>query len=117
VYEDAETFTPETIQIYLAPIVSSDNRIKQFQQLCDWKKNRAQLIEMAPKLKAAKIPTQIIWGDADPVFDVTPSLDWLRANLGGLQKTTIVPRGKLFFPEEQPRLMSVLLNEFWRTSD
>ncbi len=115
VYEDAETFTPEVVQVYLAPIVASDDRIKQFQQLCDWKRNRPQLMEVAPKLQASEIPAQIIWGDADRVFDMGPSLGWLRANLGGLQKVTLVPRAKLFFPEEHPRLMSVLLNEFWST--
>ncbi|HXG18982.1 MAG TPA: alpha/beta hydrolase [Methylomirabilota bacterium] len=113
VYEDAELFTPELVQLYLAPIVASDDRIKQFQQLCDWTKNRAQLMEIAPKLRASTIPAQIIWGEADPVFAMEPSLDWLRANLGGLKKITRVPRAKLFFPEEHPRLMSVLLNEFW----
>src|SRR5207344_1235735 len=61
VYEDAETFTPESVQIYLAPIVASAQRIALFQQLSDWKKNRAQLMAIAPQLKAAKIPTQIIW--------------------------------------------------------
>lgn len=72
-------------------------------------------MEIAPKLKISKIPAQIIWGDADPVFDLGPSLDWLRANLGSLKKVTVVPRAKLFFPEEHPRLMSVLLPEFWNT--
>lgn len=115
VYEDAEMFTPEVVQVYLTPIVASDDRTKQFQQLCDWKKNRPQLMEVAPKLQASKIPAQIIWGDADPVFDMGPSLAWLQANLGGLKKVTRVPRAKLFFPEEHPRLMSVLLNEFWNT--
>jgi hypothetical protein len=28
VYEDAEICTPETVQLYLAPIVASDDRIK-----------------------------------------------------------------------------------------
>ncbi len=113
VYEDAEIFTPETVQIYLAPIVASNDRIKQFQQLCDWRKNRPQLMEAAPQLKTSNIPTQVIWGEADPVFDMEPSLAWLQANLGGLRKVTRVPRAKLFFPEEHPRLISVLLNEFW----
>jgi len=116
VYEDAEMlFTPETVQVYLAPIVASDDRIRQFQQLCDWQKNRPQLMEIASKLKASQIPAQIIWGEADPVFDVEPSLAWLQTNLGGLRKVTRVPRAKLFFPEEHPRLMSVLLNTFWNT--
>jgi pimeloyl-ACP methyl ester carboxylesterase len=110
-----EIFTPETVQVYLAPIVASDKRIKQFQQLSDWQKNRAQLMAVAPQLQASKIPVQIIWGDADPFFDVAPSLDWLRANLGSLKKVTMIPRAKLFFPEEHPRLMRILLTEFWRT--
>jgi len=33
--------------------------------------------------------------------------------LGGLRKVTVAPRAKLFFPEERPRLMTVLLGEFW----
>jgi haloalkane dehalogenase len=115
VYEDAGVFTPDAVQVYLAPIVASNERIAQFQKLSDWRTNRAQLVEIAPKLEASKIPTQVIWGDGDVVFDTKPSLDWLRANLGGLQKVTVVPRAKLFFPEEHPRLVSVLLNEFWRT--
>ena len=117
VYEDAgRMFTPDVIQLYLAPVVESPERIERFQQLCDWKKNRPQLMEAAAKLKTSKIPTQVAWGDADPVFDVAPSIEWLRANLGGLMKVTIVPRGMLFFPEEHPRAMSVLLEEFWRST-
>ena len=116
VYEDAEMFfTPETVQVYLAPIVATDDRIRQFQQLCDWQKNRPQLMEIASKLKASQIPAQIIWGEADPVFNAEPSLAWLQTNLGGLRKVTRIPRAKLFFPEEHPRLMSVLLTEFWNT--
>jgi pimeloyl-ACP methyl ester carboxylesterase len=72
-------------------------------------------MEVAPKLKASTIPTQVIWGGADSVFDMEPSLAWLQANLGELRKVTRVPRTKLFFPEEHPRLVSVLLNEFWST--
>lgn len=117
VYEHAEVFTSETVQIYLAPIVASDDRIKQLQQLSNWKKNRVQIMEIAPKLRTLTIPTQIIWGEADPVFDAEPSLNWLQTNLGGLKKVTRVPRAKLFFPEEHPQLVSVLLNEFWGALD
>lgn len=115
VYENDEMFTPETVHVYLAPIVASAARISQFQHLSDWKKNRAQLMEVAPRLRTSQIPTQIIWGEVDPVFDAEPSLKWLQTNLGGLKKVTRVPRAKLFFPEEHPRLVSVLLTEFWQT--
>jgi pimeloyl-ACP methyl ester carboxylesterase len=113
VYEEAEFFTADSVQIYLAPIVSSASRIEQFQRLCDWKTNRAELVEVAPRLKASKIPTRIVWGDGDVVFDADPSLRWLQANLGGIEKVTRVPHAKLFFPEEDPHLVSGLLREFW----
>lgn len=116
VYEDAEFFTPERVELYLAPIVASAERIRLLQKLSDWKTNRRQLMEIAPRLKASTIPTQVIWGDGDVVFDAQPSLDWLRSNLGGLRKVTVVPRAKLFFPEEHPRLMTVLLGEFWSSA-
>jgi haloalkane dehalogenase len=115
VYEHAEIFTPEHVQIYLAPIVVSEDRISQLQQLSDWQTGQAQLVGIAPQLRTSRIPTQIIWGEADPVFDAEPSLNWLQANLGNLTKVTRVPRAKLFFPEEHPRLVSVLLREFWHT--
>jgi pimeloyl-ACP methyl ester carboxylesterase len=113
VYEDAEFFTPDRVELYLAPIVASAERIRLLQELSDWRTNRRQLVEIAPQLKASTIPAQVVWGDADVVFDTQPSLDWLRSHLGGLRKVTVVPRAKLFFPEEHPRLMSVLLSEFW----
>ena len=115
VYEDAGIFTAEAVEIYLAPIVASAVRIRQFQDLCDWKKNRSQIIGIAPKLKDSKVPAQVVWGEGDTVFDARPSLDWLRSNLGALEKVIMVPRAKLFFPEEHPRLMSVLLREFWNS--
>lgn len=116
VYEDAaRCFSPEVVQVYLAPIVASEERIQQFQRLCAWQQNRPQLMAIAPQLQTSAIPTQVIWGDADPVFEVDASLRWLQTNLGGLRKIIRVPRAKLFFPEEHPRLVSVLLREFWQT--
>jgi pimeloyl-ACP methyl ester carboxylesterase len=114
VYEDPEhAFTAETVEISLAPIVASPERIRLFQELCDWRTNRAAIVSAAPALRASTIPAQVLWGHGDVVFDAEPSLEWLGRNLGGLRKTTIVPRGKLFFPEEHPRLVAVMLAEFW----
>jgi haloalkane dehalogenase len=114
VYEDAErAFTPDVVRLYLEPVVASPERVRLFQELCDWKRNRPQILEIAPELRASKIPAQVVWGDADVAFDAAPSVEWLRSNLGSLRKVTIVPRAKLFFPEEHPRLVTVLLREFW----
>jgi haloalkane dehalogenase len=88
VYENVETFTTETVKIYLGPVVGSPERAALFQKLADWRPSRDAIVA---------------------------SLEWLGANLGGLRKTTIVPGGKLFFPEEHPKRLAGLLTEFWRS--
>ncbi|MGH8012959.1 MAG: alpha/beta fold hydrolase [Candidatus Binataceae bacterium] len=115
-FEYPERLTSELVALYLGPLVASPQRIEQLRQYSNWPANRAQLIESAPALKSSRIPAQVIWGEDDSVFDEAPSLEWLRSNLGGLIKITRVPRAKLFFPEEHPRLLSVLLRELWESA-
>jgi len=117
VYENPEAITPELLQLYFEPILSSEARIAQLARFSDWNRSRTQLMDAAPALRESKAPAQVIWGDADSVFDTASSIEWLRANMGGLRKITIVPRAKLFFPEEHPRLVSVMLREFWSGLD
>jgi len=113
-YEDPlKAWTAEVVGLYLEPIVPSPERIAAFQRLGDWRRNRDQLMEVAPDLRTSAIPTQIIWGDADIIFDTEPSLAWLKENLGGLRGTTIVPGGMLFFVEERPELVTDILTTFW----
>jgi haloalkane dehalogenase len=116
-YEDAGAITEQTLQTYYQPLLATDRRIEQFRRFLSIEVNRSQLVSIAPQLKQLQAPAQVIWGEADPLFDVGPSLDWLRRNLGRLEKVTVVPRARLFFPEEHPRLVSVLLREFWGEGD
>jgi pimeloyl-ACP methyl ester carboxylesterase len=113
VYEDPTIFSAENIGLYLQPLLQSEKRLAQFRKLADWATNRAQVVAVAAPLGASTIPSQVIWGDGDVVFDTEPSLAWLRAHLGGLQQITILPRGKLFFPEEHPLRTASLLAQFW----
>jgi pimeloyl-ACP methyl ester carboxylesterase len=113
VYESAEMLTPELLEVYLAPVVASDKSIDGFKGLAEWERSRQELVAQAPALRASKIPTQVIWGEADTAFDKAASLAWFKKNLGGLKRTVLVPRAKLFFPEEHPRVISTLLKEFW----
>jgi len=116
VYESAETLTPELLEVYLGPLVASEARIAGLAGLAQWERSRQELVARAPALRASKIPAQIIWGEADTAFDKMASLGWFKKNLGGLKRTVLVPRAKLFFPEEHPRLTSTLLKEFWEAN-
>jgi len=113
VYEDAERIPDEAFKTYFEPLVSSEARsdsVRRFLSLG----NLEVLKSIAPQLRELKVPTLIVWGEADTTFDLK-SPEWLKNNIGGVRRLIMVPRGKLFFPEEHPKLMSVLLQEFWRS--
>ena len=111
-YESPASITEESVRTYLEPLVGMEPAPKNG----GWRTNRDQLVSIAPKLRANRIPVQILWGDADTAFDRDASLRWFGENLGALKKTTLVPRGKIFFPEEHPKLVSVMLREFWKAA-
>ena len=113
VYEDPERIPDEAFKTYFEPLLSSDARSEAMRRFLSLG-NLKVLASIAPQLRELKVPTLIAWGEADTAFDLK-SVDWLRNNIAGVRRVVMVPRGKLFFPEEHPKLMSVLLQEFWRS--
>ncbi len=113
VYEFPNQLSAEILGVYFGPFVESAERRELVRGFAEAERNRDQVVAMASKLRESKIPSQVLWGEADTAFDGPASVEWLRANLGGLRKVTTVPRAKLFWPEEHPRLLTVLLKEFW----
>jgi haloalkane dehalogenase len=113
VYEDAERIPDEAFKTYLEPVLSSEERTNSMRRFLNLS-NLKVLKAIAPQLREVKAPTQVVWGEADAAFDLK-SVDWLKNNIAGMRRVIMVPRGKLFFPEEHPKLMSVLLQEFWRS--
>jgi pimeloyl-ACP methyl ester carboxylesterase len=113
VYEDPERIPDEAFKTYFEPLVSSDSRSEAMRRFLSLG-NLKVLTSIAPQLRELKVPTLVAWGDADTAFDLK-SVEWLRNNVGGVRRVVMVPRAKLFFPEEHPKLMSVMLQEFWRS--
>jgi len=112
VYENAERIPDEALRTYFEPLLSSDERSNSMRRFLNLG-NLKVLTSIAPQLRELKVPTLIVWGEADTAFDLK-SPEWLKNNIGGVRRLVMVPRAKLFFPEEHPKLMSVLLQEFWR---
>ena len=113
VYEDPERIPDEAFKTYLEPVLSSDERSRNLRRFASLDNVRVT-VSIAPQLRQLAVPTQVVWGDADTIFDIK-SVDWLKNNIGGVRRVIMVPRAKLFFPEEHPKLLSVLLQEFWRS--
>lgn len=116
VYESVDWLTPEIGQVYFGPLAATPERAAALRGFGDALRNRDQMVALAPRLRASTRPAQVIWGEADTAFDGAASLRWLRVNLGGVRRIVSVPRAKLFFPEEHPRLLSTLVREFWESN-
>jgi pimeloyl-ACP methyl ester carboxylesterase len=113
VYEDAERIPDEAFKMYFEAALASEDRSNNLRRFLSLG-NLKVLTAIAPQLRELKVPTLIVWGEADTAFDLK-SPDWLKNNIGNVRRVIMVPRAKLFFPEEHPKLMSVLLQEFWRS--
>lgn len=116
-YENPENLTRESLEVCFGPFVDSEERRQQVRGFSEAERNRDQLVAAARGLNASNIPAQVLWGEADTAFDGPKSVEWLRANLGGLRKVTTIPGAKLFWPEEHPRLLTVMLKEFWASQN
>jgi haloalkane dehalogenase len=112
-YENPESLSKESLEVYFDPFVDSEQRREQLKGFSEAERNRDQLVAAAKGLRTSQIPAQVLWGDADTAFDTPASIEWLKSNLGGLRKVITIPKAKLFWPEEHPRLLTVLLKEFW----
>jgi len=113
VYEDAERIPDEAFKMYFEAALASEDRSNNLRRFLSLG-NLKVLTAIAPQLRELKVTTLMVWGEADTAFDLK-SVDWLKNNIGNVRRVIMVPRAKLFFPEEHPKLMSVLLQEFWRS--
>jgi haloalkane dehalogenase len=112
-YEYPETLNKESVEMYFTPFAGSAARREQVKGFSQFERNRCQLVAAAKGLRTSTVPAQVLWGEGDTAFDTRASIEWFRGNLGGLRKVTTIPNAKVFWPEEHPRLLTVLLKEFW----
>ena len=112
-YEYPESLNKASLEMYFTPFAESEARREQVKGFSQFERNRDQLVAAAQALRASRIPAQVLWGEGDTAFDAPASIEWFKSNLGGLRKLTTIPNAKVFWPEEHPRLLTVLLKEFW----
>ena len=110
-YADPGVLTDEIIRLYLAPLLSSQQRIAAFERY--WLSfDNAQTVAIHQGLQRLKIPTLIVWGLADIFFDIKWAY-WLKDTIPGAERVIEVADGRLFFPEDRPRSLSEPLLGFW----
>jgi pimeloyl-ACP methyl ester carboxylesterase len=110
-YEHPEKVTDETIEIYLRPLVRSEQRTLDFQRLlavfdC------SHTLAIERKLRQLTVPTLIVWGTDDIYFDVKWA-HWLAEAIPGASAPTMLQDARIFFPEERSAEFNRALRAHW----
>jgi pimeloyl-ACP methyl ester carboxylesterase len=110
-YTDPAHLTDDTLQCYLAPLVSTPVRRAQLEAFTI-ALERNPLAGIEPALRRLRVPTRILWGTADTTFSPAGA-DWLDRILPLSRGVRRIPGAKLFFPEEMPGLVAAEASELW----
>jgi pimeloyl-ACP methyl ester carboxylesterase len=113
-YEHPEHVTDETIEIYLRPLVETEQRTRDFQRFLAAFDNRHTLAIEA-RLQAMKAPTLIVWGTDDVYFDLKWSR-WLAATIPGTRRRVELEGARIFFPEERWAEFNQELRAHWQAA-
>lgn len=115
-YEHPDHVSDVVLRAYLEPLFSTPERTSEFERLIAecFLTDTCHETFVLPALRDVPTPTLIVWGDDDVFFHVDWA-HWLHRTLPSSQPPVIVPRGRLFFPEERPDALATPLRAFWRT--
>lgn len=113
-YEHPERVTDETIETYLRPFVSSEQRTRDLQRfLAAFDCKHTMAVET--QLRKVKAPTLIAWGTDDVYFDVRWAR-WLAEAIPGTRRRVELKGARIFFPEERAAEFNQELRTHWLTS-
>jgi pimeloyl-ACP methyl ester carboxylesterase len=111
-YQHPEFLTNENVRIYLQPLVATPERKALLNAYAAGLASNV-LAGLAAHLARLHVPTRIVWGMADGIFDsrMAHYLDRLFPQSRGVRR---VAQGKLFWPEEYPNILEAELLRLWQ---
>jgi haloalkane dehalogenase len=104
--------TDDALRMYFGPPIDSAER-KAALQAYAVALERNALAEIAPALRASRVPTRVVWGTGDTIFDAG-NADYLERNLGNPRGVRRMPGAKLFWPEERPDIIAAQARILWQ---
>jgi 2-methylisocitrate lyase-like PEP mutase family enzyme/pimeloyl-ACP methyl ester carboxylesterase len=113
-YEHPERVTDESIEIYLRPLVSTEQRTRDLQRFLAAFDNR-HTVAVEARLKTLKAPTLIVWGTDDVYFDEKWSR-WLAETIPGTRRRVELEGARIFFPEERWTEFNRELRAHWEAA-
>lgn len=113
-FADPANPTDEAIEMYFGPILSSPERARQAEAHAIAQAQNS-LIGIGPALKRSTIPTRIVWGMGDTIFDPA-NAEFLDRAFGNSRGVRRLERSKLFWPEERPDVIVEEAQALWRAA-
>jgi pimeloyl-ACP methyl ester carboxylesterase len=113
-YEHPERVTDESIEVYLRPLVRTEQRTRDFQRFLGAFDNQ-HTIAIEARLKTLNAPTLIVWGTDDVYFDVKWSR-WLAQTIPGTRRRVEFEQARIFFPEERWAEFNQELRAHWQAA-
>jgi pimeloyl-ACP methyl ester carboxylesterase len=110
-YEHLDRMDQDVIRSYLESCIGTMERARQFERLLT-SLDAGDLQAVTPRLKELTVPTLIVWGTGDMLFDVSAAY-WLRDTIPGATGVITVDGARLFFPEERPMDLVPHLERHW----
>jgi haloalkane dehalogenase len=107
--------TDEALRMYFAPVVESSDR-KDAMQRYAVALERNALAGLAEAQRRSRIPTRIVWGIDDTIFDLT-NADYLATLFGNSRGVRKLGNAKLFWPEERPDVIAAQARILWASAD
>lgn len=111
VYHDPALLTDDIIDYYVAPMVSTPLRRRQYHAFHNaLAPNPLAGVEAA--LRRSTVPVRMVWGASDIIFPVADAeyLDRIFPHSRGIRR---IPKGKLFFQEELPDVIAEESLQLW----
>jgi pimeloyl-ACP methyl ester carboxylesterase len=110
-YEDPSQPSLELVDAFLRPILGTPERARQFEHMLAII-GPDDLLAVEPALQALDVPTLIVWGTADPFFELKWAY-WLRDTIAGATEVVEIDGARLFFPDERAADLVPHLERHW----
>jgi len=114
-YEDPEHLSIETVRAFLEPVLGTPTAARQFARLLTSLSPR-DLLAVEDELATLTVPTLVVWGTGDEMFDVSWA-HWLHNLIPGVTRVVELADARLFFPDERADQLAALLRQHWSETD
>jgi pimeloyl-ACP methyl ester carboxylesterase len=113
-YANAAHPIDEALAMYFAPLIESAERKAALHRYAV-ALGRNALAGVRDAQRRSRVPTRIVWGVDDTIFDAA-NADYLHRSFGNSRGVRRLTGAKLFWPEERPDVVAAQARILWQSS-